>query len=92
MSLTESAQAFIALIEPMNGPGRIDEPVSAIAVTVMVAGLTPTSGEPSAAPVHALGVVLPPAGAVVTFLAPRHAVTTSRIAVAITQVGPTRAA
>src|SRR6476660_9226436 len=40
---SELAHAFTASTEPWNNPGRSDNPVSAITLTVIVLGLTPTS-------------------------------------------------
>ena len=43
LALMYSAHALTASTEPWNKPGRSDEPVSAITLTVIVVGLTPTS-------------------------------------------------
>ena len=43
LALMYSAHAFTPSTEPWNKPGRSDEPVSAITLTVIVVGLTPTS-------------------------------------------------
>src|SRR6185437_8634085 len=61
------AHACTASTEPWNRPGRNGEPVSAITVTVIVVGLTPTSVDFSVVVLHwsdvvgvfAEGVVVP---------------------------------